>query len=206
MKQVLLKILYTLRIILMSPVLILFFITSEKKNIISDVKRWSRFFRENSNSDLVNLLQLFSKKKEFRNVYYYRIQKGSLLGYILTQFYMIFYRKLETLYIICNDCGPGLVIQHGFSTIISAVSIGENCEIYQQVTIGHAKDNINRPKIGNNVMITAGAKILGGITIGNNVIVGANAVVVKDVPDNCVVVGVPAYIVKRNGMKVKEQL
>lgn len=74
------------------------------------------------------------------------------------------------------------------------------------MTIGYANDNINCPKIGVNVRISAGAKVLGGITIGDNVTVGANAVVVKDVPENCVVVGVPAYIVKRNGMKVREPL
>jgi serine O-acetyltransferase len=60
--------------------------------------------------------------------------------------------------------------------------------------------------IGDNVRIGAGAKVLGGITLGDNVSVGANAVVVKDVPPNCVVVGVPAYIVKRDGKRVRESL
>nr|WP_275994314.1 hypothetical protein [Argonema antarcticum] len=83
--------------------------------------------------------------------------------------------------------------------------IGENCWINQQVSIGY-KDKTGRPKIGDNVRITAGAKVLGNITVGNNVTVGANAVVIKNVPDNCVVVGVPAYIVKKNGLKVKEEL
>jgi serine acetyltransferase len=62
------------------------------------------------------------------------------------------------------------------------------------------------PVIGSNVAIYAGAKVLGNITIGDNVNIGANAVVVKDVPDNCTVVSVPAYIVKRNGIKVREEL
>lgn len=206
MRQFLIRIFFTGRIILMAPFLILFFLTTEKSIIISDVKRWSRMVGLNNNSDLVNLLQLLSKDMAFRNLYYYRIKKGNLLAEILAPFYMIFYKELKTLYIYCNNCGPGLFIQHGFCTIISADSIGENCWINQQVTIGYANDNINCPKIGNNVRITAGAKVLGGVIIGDNVTVGANAVVVKNVPDNCLVVGVPAYIVKRNGVKVKEPL
>ena len=80
--------------------------------------------------------------------------------------------------------------------------LGENCWVNQQVTIGH-KDKSGRPQIGNNVRITAGAKVLGNIKIGNHVTVGANAVVVKDVPDNCVVVGIPAYIIEKEGIKHK---
>ncbi|NCR99207.1 MAG: transferase hexapeptide family protein [Microcystis aeruginosa Ma_MB_F_20061100_S19] len=68
------------------------------------------------------------------------------------------------------------------------------------------KDKSGRPKIGNNVRITAGAKVLGNITIGDNVTVGANSVLVKDVPPNCVVVGIPARIVKPDGVKVDEKL
>ena len=83
--------------------------------------------------------------------------------------------------------------------------LGENCWVNQQVTIGH-KDKTGRPQIGNNVRITAGAKIIGNLKIGDHVTVGANAVVVKDIPDLCIVVGVPAYIIKRDGVKVKEEL
>ncbi len=116
-----------------------------------------------------------------------------------------FYKSCPYLFIDTSSTfGPGLFIQHGFSTIIMA-DMGENCWINQQVTIGY-RDKTSRPKIGDNVRITAGAKVIGGVTIGNNVTVGANAVVVKNVPDNCVVVGVPAYIVKKNGIKVKEEL
>ena len=87
--------------------------------------------------------------------------------------------------------GGGLFIQHGFSTYIAAESIGENCWINQQVTIGY-KDNTTPPVIGNNVTITCGAKVLGPITIADNVTIGANAVVVKDLPPNSVWGGVPA--------------
>lgn len=75
-------------------------------------------------------------------------------------------------------------------TIGSGVIIGSNCTIYQQVTIGKEKGKF--PKIGNNVTIFSGAKIIGDVTIGDNCIIGANAVVVKDVPANSIAIGVPA--------------
>jgi serine O-acetyltransferase len=112
---------------------------------------------------------------------------------------------MPNLLIYTREIGPGLFIQHGFATIISAEKIGRNCWINQQVTIGFSNDT-DCPTIGDNVIIYAGAKIIGKVKIGDNSIVGANAVVVRDVPENCTVVGVPAYIVRRNGVKVKEPL
>ncbi len=87
----------------------------------------------------------------------------------------------------------------GIALVIHARAvIGCNCTISQCVTIGGTSQHYEVPKIGNNVQINAGAKIIGPITVGDNVVIGANAVVVKDVPNNCVVVGVPAKIIKRN--------
>lgn len=94
------------------------------------------------------------------------------------------------------EIGGGLFIQHGFATMIAAKSIGENCWINQQVTIGY-KGPGDSPVIGDNVTITCGAKVLGPIHVGNYVVVGANAVVIRDVPDKCVVGGVPARILKQ---------
>lgn len=74
--------------------------------------------------------------------------------------------------------------------------IGRRVLIGQGVTIGRKLDPNGVPVIGDNVYISTGAKILGGITIGNNVIIGANAVVIKDVPDNCIVAGVPAKVIR----------
>ncbi len=73
--------------------------------------------------------------------------------------------------------------------------IGKNCTISQQVTIGGRSKQKELPIIGDNVYIGAGAKILGNIKIGNNSIIGANAVVLKDVPSNTIVAGVPAKII-----------
>ncbi len=90
----------------------------------------------------------------------------------------------------CGYGGMGVVIH-------SKVEIGENCLIGQQVTLGGGNPNYpGVPKIGHNVYIAKGAIVFGGITIGDNVTVGANAVVNKPVPDNAVVAGVPAKILR----------
>ncbi len=93
--------------------------------------------------------------------------------------------------------GPGLTI-HNFSGIfISGGEIGENCIVFQNVTIGHLRGQPTPPKLGNNVFLGAGAKVLGSVNIGNNVVVGANSVVISDIPDNCTVMGNPARIISR---------
>ncbi len=80
----------------------------------------------------------------------------------------------------------------------SRVVIGNNCMIGQGVTVGGKSGWYEVPVIGNNVIINAGAKIIGPIRIGDNVEIGANCVVLKDVPSNCVVAGVPARIIRSN--------
>ncbi|MDJ0511287.1 MAG: serine acetyltransferase [Crocosphaera sp.] len=188
-----------------SPLLIPFILTSEKDVIIADINRWQDCLSWENRSTKVQLLALLKEAKEFRNLYYFRLFKGNFLGRFFMYLIKIFYPECPYFF-LDNSChiGAGLFIQHGFSTIIMA-DMGENCWVNQQVTIGH-KDKTGRPKIGDNVRITAGAKVIGSITIGNNVTVGANAVIVKNVPDNAIVVGVPGYIIKRDGVAIKEQL
>ena len=90
----------------------------------------------------------------------------------------------------------GLRFMHmGPITINSHVKIGKNFHIYPQVLIGWAGVN-NIPKIGNNVTICAGAKIIGGLVIGDNCVIAANSLIIKDVPDNTVMVAPPAYKLK----------
>lgn len=98
------------------------------------------------------------------------------------------------IYTEAENIGKGLIFHHGFSTMVSANTIGENCHIYQQVTIGNEKGGC--PTIGNNVIIYAGAKVIGGISIGDDVVIGANSVVTKDIPSHSIVVGIPARIIK----------
>lgn len=101
--------------------------------------------------------------------------------------------------------GEGLFIDHGMGVVIGETTeIGSNVTLYQGVTLGGTgKEKGKRhPTIGNNVVVSTGAKVLGSITIGDNVKIGAGSVVLKDVPPNCTVVGVPGRIVKRDGAKV----
>lgn len=98
----------------------------------------------------------------------------------------------------------GLLFGH-FSCIIIAggANIGENCTIYQGVTIGGMRGPKGGvPVIGDNVIIFAGAKIIGNVKIGNNVVIGAGAVVINDIPDNSVVTGVPARVISKNSLEV----
>ncbi len=178
--------------------------------IAKDVARWMEIVGEESRaciSQWDKLVWLIRFYPEYRNLFYYRLAEGhtTLVGKVFIKIARRLYRPMDTLYIYTPVIGAGLFIQHGFSTIITAKSIGENCWINQQVTIGFVEGS-DCPTIGNNVKITAGAKVLGSVTLGDNAVIGANAVVVKNVPPNCTVVGVPAYIVRREGRRVKEAL
>lgn len=99
--------------------------------------------------------------------------------------------------------GPGLYLPHTHGTVIGAVEIGANVSIYQGVTLGARGLDAtfapsHRPTIGDEVLIGAGAVVLGGVRVGNGATVGANAVVLADVPDGGLAIGVPARIVDRN--------
>lgn len=103
-----------------------------------------------------------------------------------------------------SDIGSGLYIGHFGGINVSGYSvIGKNLNISQQVTIGMANRGKNKgyPTIGDNVYIGAGARIIGAVKIGNDVAIGANCVVTKDIPNNSVVVGIPAKIISNKGSK-----
>ena len=101
--------------------------------------------------------------------------------------------------------GEGVFIDHGTGVVIGETAIiGNYCLIYQGVTLGGTgKEKGKRhPTLGENVVVGAGAKVLGNILIGNDVRIGAGSVVLKDVPSDCTVVGIPGRIVYRSGVKV----
>ena len=101
--------------------------------------------------------------------------------------------------------GKGLFIDHGMGVVIGETAeIGDNCTIYQGVTLGGTgKDHGKRhPTLGNNVLVGSGAKVLGPFKVGDNARIAAGAVVLTEVPENATAVGVPAKIVRLNGEKV----
>ncbi len=104
--------------------------------------------------------------------------------------------------------GKGFFIDHGSGVIIGETTIiGDNVTLYQGVTLGGTgKEKGKRhPTIGDNVMISAGAKVLGSFTIGENSKIGAGSVVLKAVPPNSTVVGVPGHVVKKNDVRVPRE-
>lgn len=97
-----------------------------------------------------------------------------------------------------SEIGGGLLLHQACGVVIAPGSVlGENCTLFSGVCIVYKAKNqgFDSPKIGNNVRLTVGCKIIGNVIVGNNVTVGANAVVTKNVPDNAVVVGIPSQII-----------
>ena len=139
---------------------------------------------------LLLLLFFLHNNPYYRSLFYFRIGAERAL---LIQWY----RPGERTFIFSQTTkvGKGFYFTHPYGTIINAHSIGDNFHCIHLTTLGKSKDK--RPIIGNNVQCGANVTILGGITIGNNVIIGAGSVVVKDIPDNVVVVGNPARIIKQ---------
>lgn len=183
-------ILYLLLCVKYFPFLLIYII---KRNgqIKDDIHHYSEYFgfRKNYYFTLVYLLE---KIPEFRNIFYFR--------YPCSFFIKPFFRGVNSLYFFMDNksVNGGLLLWHGFSTAINAVSIGKNCEIWQNVTIGKksTKNIPDKPTIGNNVKICANSVVIGSIKIGDNVIIGAGAVVNKDIPNNSIAVGNPVRIIK----------
>lgn len=104
--------------------------------------------------------------------------------------------------------GRRFFIDHAMGVVIGETTIvGDDCVLYQGVTLGGTGNECGKrhPTLGNNVTVGTGAKVLGNITIGDNVRIGGNSVVVKDVPSDSTVVGIPGRVVRRNGCRVMEE-
>ena len=101
---------------------------------------------------------------------------------------------------VSQDVGGGLYIAHPVGTVISVERMGRNCTVISNVTIG-MRNKWAFPRIGNDVFIGAGARVLGDITVGDGAVIGANAVVIDDVPAGATVVGIPARVVKIKGSR-----
>lgn len=146
---------------------------------------------------ILGLLYLLTFDKYFRNLFYYRIGKFSYMVKFLAPPHSCFTIGTYT------PIGKGFLCVHPFSTIINARRIGNYFTVRNDVTIGESN---GIPTIGDNVTVNVHSVIIGNITIGDNVIIGAGTLVCKDIPNDCVVVGNPAYIIKRKGVPKKELL
>ena len=113
---------------------------------------------------------------EFRTLVHYRLRSAPLPLRVLLR---ALYQPAPTLTLAADRIGPGLFIQHGVATIVTAESIGRHCWINQQVTIGH--NAAGRPTLGDRVRVGAGAVVIGPITLHDGATVGANATVIRDV-------------------------
>lgn len=140
-----------------------------------------------------------------RHLEYYKNKSNKKLTWILFCYYWLQHRRLSLKYgifIAPNTCGPGLLLPHpGFVFVSSIANVGKNCTILPNVLFGNSHPvkglTIN---VGDNCYFGTGSTILGNCCIGNNVTVAAGSVVTKDIPDNCIVGGVPAKIIKYKEM------
>lgn len=168
------------------PIVVLYYILLPKR-IIELIKSDMRVF-ENPKVSLWQFAKDFATYESFRSqVYIIRLHWRRL-------FFAALKPGLKCFYCYTKEVGHSMFIQHGFATVIYARKVGHHFMINQQVTIGWGDTGC--PTIGNYVQVRAGAKVIGGITIGDDVIIGANAVVTKDVPPHSMVVGIPARIIK----------
>lgn len=161
-----------------------------KEDLLRNIKQ----FLHKENLSFLNFCELLTFYVMVRNIFYARV---AYRHHYYAKVLSVFARPLPLLDISSTaEIGGGLIVQHGYATIIAPRKIGKKCWVNQGVTIGYTNDD-DCPTLGDNVTVYAGAKILGDVHVGNNVVVAANAVVVKDVEDNCVVGGVPAKVIKR---------
>lgn len=147
--------------------------------------------------------RMFNYMRILRHLEYYKNTKSSIFKNLIYYYYLLLHRRNCLKYNITiapNVVGPGLKLVHtGFRRFgAPGMQIGANCTVLPMVLLGKKKPDVDISNfiIGNNCYFGAGAIIMGPIKIGNNVTIGAGSVVTKDIPDNCVVAGNPAKIIK----------
>lgn len=167
------------------------------RNITADLKRYRNHHKFEWFEPSLGVIILFRLGHAVRQI------RFAPLRWLLMVFHLPVYMLFcffSGIHIARGACiGAGLRIFHyGCIVINSGVIIGENCTIRHGVTLGNRKEDFDLPVLGNNVDIGAGAKVLGAVRIGDNVSIGANAVVINDVPDNSIAVGVPARVILKH--------
>ena len=170
---------------------IIIYAVSGKKQIIKEDFNQSLCRRSIRLKGYLGIVYILMVDSYYRNMFYHRIG-------IIAKFFSWYYPGNSTFRVMCHNIGGGIYLAHPSSTYLNAKSIGKNFTCRQNTTLGNKYENgkSSCPTIGDNVNVGANVCIIGDITIGNNVTIGAGSVVVKSVPDNCVVVGNPARIIR----------
>lgn len=154
-----------------------------------EIERWlvlNRFPKRG----IRGFLMLLVAFPEYRSLFMFRTGRAWLRFFAKGQTNLHFHMS-------SNQIGKGLMIWHGYSTVLNAKRIGEDFQIWQNVTLGKktTQEIDDRPTLGDRVSVCTGAVVVGDITIGNDVIIGANATVVKNLPNNVTAIGMAARIV-----------
>lgn len=174
------------------PHLLCYACSKNRKHIAADVAAYKAEYKGGSQ------LWFLTYNRSFRTLFYHRIGGVSkLISWLAPGQVTLTIPKTTKM-------GDGVLLFHSYGTILNAREIGEGCRIVCNITLGDKKGMT--PVIGKHVEILPGAVIAGDVTIGDNCVIGPNAVVYKSVPANCVVAGNPAFILKREGVVVKEEL
>lgn len=185
-----------LNIIRFFPHIIAFKFCKNRFLIEEDLKAYRKEYKLTGSNTFI-LLKLLFHNRSFRSLFYNRIGNAKW-------FIQFLGKGMQHLTLNNIPIGGGLLLFHAYGTILNADSIGKNCRIVHNVTLGDKKGG--KPTIKDNVEILANAVIAGDLTIGNNCVIGPGAVVFKSIPDNCVVVGNPSYILKQDGIVVNKKL
>lgn len=193
---------YRIKCLLATPLYVFFRLSKNYEECIYELRQWEKTIGTVPyESNFLCFIRMCAGFPEYRSLLLFRLgSAGQLLSWIVPH-------QKTTFFITDKEkIGKGLILQHGYSTILFPERMGSDCQVWHNVTIGRAHEKGPRPVIGNNVKICAGAIVLGGITIGDNTTIAAGSVVVKDVPNDCVVCGNPAYIMRQNNKKVNIKL
>lgn len=171
------------------PALIVFLVVYRRNPLTkADFDAWYNRHKLFKKSKVSAFLDLMNRFPEYRTIFYLR------LPYIIRNT-LRFFLPQRNIILSINKLDGGVLVEHGWSSIVCAKNVGKNFMFHQNCTIGY--NHGGKPSIGDNVCVYAGAVIAGDIEIGNNVKIGANCVVLKDVPDDSICYGNPCTIIRR---------